>query len=148
MLFAKATPVQIMSIIESEIIWSKNSSIQVKLTIESINFWKFVYYSHSLRGYFRFKNFMKIPKSRKANFEIIWKSGIMGTKVRRQNYNKSNMILTGPSVPQPPQFNTSVPHILCSPQNLSVPHRKPLSSTHSSVPHLKPLSSTHSSDKK
>ena len=38
MFFAKATTVQMMSIIESEIIWSKNSSVQVKLTIESINF--------------------------------------------------------------------------------------------------------------
>ena len=43
-----------------------------------------------------------------------------------------------PSVPHPPQFNTSVPHKKITPfqpENPSVPHQKPLSSTH-------PLSST------
>ena len=57
-----------------------------------------------------------------------------------------------PSVPHPPQFNTSVPHRRATPfqpQNPSVPHQKPLSSTHPPQFHSKnpsvqhtPLSST------
>ena len=40
------------------------------------------------------------------------------------------------SVPRPPQFNTEGP-LLFSPQNPSVPHQKPLSSTHSPQFHTK-----------
>ena len=46
------------------------------------------------------------------------------------------------STPKTPQFNTKNPSV--QHQNLSVPHRKPLSSTSPSVLHKKPLGSTPS----